>query len=94
MTNPMYFLMLFLVVAYFYDKAIDREINHNQSLKLKLLKLKYFNSRLFNKAVYFAMSFKFWGFSRNLNVVGSIFSLLSYFFLVYVVCYIFIRVTA
>jgi hypothetical protein len=89
MSYPTYFLVLlsFFLVAYLYDKVIDKEIKNNQRLEVRLLKLKYFNSMLFSKAAYYSLLFKYWGVSRNLNIVGSIFSLYIYSFLIYVVYY-------
>jgi len=78
------FLILFYLVAFVYDKTIDNEIKNNQNLATKLSEFKFFNSfQSRPKALYSALSFQFFGVSTALNVVGSVFSLMMYFGLLF-----------
>jgi len=78
------FLILFYLVAFVYDKTIDNEIKNNQNLATKLSEFKFFNSfQSRPKALYSALSFQFFGVSQALNVVGSVFSLMMYFGLLF-----------
>ena len=73
------FLILFYLVAFAYDKAIDNEIKKNQMLTTKLAEFKFFNSLQSRpKALYSALSFQFFGISTVLNIVGTVFSLMMY----------------
>lgn len=73
------FLVLFYFVAFAYDKTIDNEIKRDQSLADKLTDFKYFHSLQSRpKALSCVLSFKFFGISTLLNVVGSTFSLMMY----------------
>lgn len=77
------FLILFYLVALFYDKTIDNEIKSNQTLATKLTDFKFFNSfQSRPKALYSALSFQFFGVSTILNIVGSVFSFMMYFGLI------------
>ena len=78
------FLILFYLVALVYDKVIDNEIKSNQTLAAELTEFKFFHSfQSRPKALYSALSFQFLGVSTILNIVGSIFSLMIYFGLVF-----------
>lgn len=73
------FLVLFYFVAFAYDKTIDNEIKRDQSLADKLTDFKYFHSLQSRpKVLSCVLSFKFFGISTLLNVVGSTFSLMMY----------------
>ena len=73
------FLVLFYVMAFVYDKIIDKEIKRTPNLRSKLVALKYFNSlQARPKALSTLLSFKFSGISTQLTVIGSIFSVLMY----------------
>ena len=77
------FLILFYLVAFIYDKTIDKEINSNKILATKLIDFKFFNSfQSRPKALYSALSFQFFGVSISLNIIGSVFSLMMYFGLI------------
>ncbi len=77
------FLILFYLVAFVYDKTIDKEINRNKILATKLIDFKFFNSfQSRPKALYSALSFQFFGVSISLNIIGSVFSLMMYFGLI------------
>ncbi|HCH70201.1 MAG TPA: hypothetical protein DE042_06920 [Colwellia sp.] len=77
------FLILFYLVAFVYDKTIDKEINNNKILATKLIDFKFFNSfQSRPKALYSALSFQFFGVSISLNIIGSVFSLMMYFGLI------------
>jgi len=83
MESILAFLILFYLVAFAYDKTIDNEIKGNQALANKLTEFKYFHSfQSRPKALYCVLSFKFFGISTALNIVGSVFSLMMYFGLV------------
>lgn len=78
------FLILFYLVAFVYDKTIDNEIKSNQTLATKLNDFKFFNSfQSRPQALYSALSFQFLGVSTILNIVGSVFSLMMYFALLF-----------
>ena len=73
------FLILFYLVAFAYDKVIDREIENNQILTSKLAGFKFFNSLQSRpQALYSVLSFQYFGVSTILNIVGSIFSSMMY----------------
>jgi len=77
------FLIFFYLVAFVYDKTIDKEINRNKILATKLIDFKFFNSfQSRPKALYSALSFQFFGVSISLNIIGSVFSLMMYFGLI------------
>lgn len=77
------FFILFYLVAFVYDKTIDKEINRNKILATKLIDFKFFNSfQSRPKALYSALSFQFFGVSISLNIIGSVFSLMMYFGLI------------
>ncbi|KGJ93520.1 hypothetical protein [Colwellia psychrerythraea] len=83
MQSILVFLVLFYFVAFAYDKTIDNEIKRDQSLADKLTEYKYFHSLQSRpKALSGVLSFKFYGISTLLNVVGSTFSLMMYFALI------------
>jgi hypothetical protein len=74
------FLIIFYLVAFAYDKTIDNEIKGNQALADKLTEFKFFHSfQSRPKALSSALTFKFFGISKTLNIVGSVFSLMMYF---------------
>ncbi len=80
MESILAFLVLFYLVAFTYDKTIDNEIKGNQALANKLTEFKYFHSfQSRPKALSCVLSFKFFGISTALNLVGSVFSLMMYF---------------
>lgn len=73
-------LIFFYLIAFAYDKTIDNEIKGNQALADKLTEFKYFHSfQSRPKALSCVLSFKFFGISTALNIIGSIFSLMMYF---------------
>ncbi|AAZ24579.1 MULTISPECIES: hypothetical protein [Colwellia] len=83
MESILAFLVLFYLIAFAYDKTIDNEIKGNQALANKLTEFKYFHSfQSRPKALSCVLSFKFFGISTALNIVGSVFSLMMYFGLV------------
>ena len=78
------FLILFYFVAFVYDKTIDNEIKGNQALAAKLTEFKYFHSfQSRPKALSAVLSFQFIGVSTMLTIVGSLFSLMMYFGLIF-----------
>ncbi len=80
MESILAFLILFYLVAFVYDKTIDNEIKRDEALADKLTEFKYFHSfHTRPKALSFVLSFKFFGTSTALNIVGSVFSLMMYF---------------
>ena len=77
------FLILFYLVAFAYDKAIDNEIKANQAHAANLTEFKFFHSfQSRPKALYSVLSFKFFGVSMMLTIVGSVFSFMMYLGLV------------
>lgn len=77
------FLVLFYLVAFAYDKTIDNEIKtlieSDQALADKLTEFKFFHSfQSRPKALSAALSFKFFGISTALTIVGSVFALMMY----------------
>jgi hypothetical protein len=73
------FLILFYVVAFVYDKVVDKEIQRTPNLYSKLVALKYFNALQARPTALFALlSFQFKGVSTQLTVIGSFFSILMY----------------
>ena len=84
MESILAFLVLFYLVAFVYDKTLDNEIKNDHALAEKLTEFKYFHSfQSRPKALFCVLSFKFLGVSTALNVVGSTFSLMMYFGLVF-----------
>ena len=80
MESILAFLILFYLVAFAYDKAIDNEIKGNQALAAKLTEFKYFYSfQTRPKALSWVLSFQFFGISTGINIVGRVFSLMMYF---------------
>ncbi|PKI16079.1 hypothetical protein [Colwellia sp. 12G3] len=80
MESILAFLIVFYLVAFAYDKTIDNAIKGNQALADKLTEFKYFHSfQSRPKALTGVLSFKFFGISTALNIVGSVFSLMMYF---------------
>lgn len=80
MESILAFLVLFYLVAFAYDKTIDHEIKNDHALADKLTEFKYFHSfQSRPKALSCVLSFKFFGISTALNIIGSIFSLMMYF---------------
>ncbi|HCM46696.1 MAG: hypothetical protein ACI9U5_000190 [Colwellia sp.] len=80
MESILVFLIMFYLVAFVYDKTIDNTIKGNQALADKLIEFKYFHSfQSRPKALTAVLSFKFFGISTALNIVGSVFSLMMYF---------------
>jgi hypothetical protein len=78
------FLVAFYAVAFAYDKTIDNEIKGNNALASKLTEFKYFHSfQSRPKALSAVLSFQFLGVSTALNIVGSVFSLMMYFGIIY-----------
>jgi hypothetical protein len=84
MESILAFLVLFYFVAFVYDKTLENEIKNDHTLAEKLTEFKYFHSfKSRPKALSCVLSFKFLGVSTALNVVGSTFSLMMYFGLVF-----------
>jgi hypothetical protein len=84
MESILAFLVLFYLVAFVYDKTLDNEIKNDHELAEKLTEFKYFHSfQSRPKALSCVLSFKFLGVSTALNIVGSTFSLMMYFGLVF-----------
>lgn len=74
------FLIMFYLVAFAYDKAIDSAISNNQALAAKLTEFKYFHSfQTRPTALSAVLTFKFIGVSTPLTIVGCVFSLMMYF---------------
>jgi hypothetical protein len=79
MDSILAFLVVFYLIAFAYDKTIDKEIKGDQALAGKLTELKYFHSfQSRPKVLTYVLSFQFIGISTSLNIVGSIFSIMMY----------------
>lgn len=77
------YLICLYLIAFVYDKAIDKVIKSNPDLSVKLTEFKYFHSiQSRPKALYSALNFKFLGFTPALNLIGSLFALTMYFGLI------------
>jgi hypothetical protein len=84
MESILAFLVLFYLVALIYDKTIDNEIKNDHTLADKLTEFKYFHSfQSRPRALSCVLSFQFLGVSTAVIVVGSTFSLMMYFGLVF-----------
>lgn len=76
--NPLILLIIHQLAMFFYDLIIRLEIRGDIGLSHKLQELIWFKNRSAFKSIKLLFNFKFWGYTRTLNAVGTVVALINY----------------
>jgi hypothetical protein len=77
-SSPLFIMMLHSLIMFVYDQTIIKEIREHQELESTLNKFRWFNRVITFSPMKVILSFKFWGITHSLNVIGSVAAVTTY----------------